>query len=125
VPDDLDVLLAAVGPEVAALVRAADELVRRTDPDVVRVVWPRQKTVGYGVGPRKTTEHYAYLAVYGRVLNLGFNHGASLDSAGLLDGTGTSFRKLRVHGPETLADPRLADLLRAARAERLAALGRD
>ncbi|MGY1620903.1 hypothetical protein ACI789_01755 [Geodermatophilus sp. SYSU D00965] len=123
-PDDLDALLAAVGPEVAALVRAADELVRRTDPDVVRVVWPHQRTVGYGVGPKKTTEHYAYLAVYGQVLNLGFNHGAALDDGGLLDGTGKSFRKLRVHGAETLADPRVADLLRAARAERLAALGR-
>jgi hypothetical protein len=124
-PDDLDALLAALAPEVAVLVRAADGLVRRTDPDVVRVVWPHQRTVGYGVGQRKTTEHYAYLAVYGQVVNLGFNHGAGLDHGGLLDGTGKSFRKLRVHGPETLADPRLADLLRAARAERLAALGRS
>ncbi|MGY1636507.1 hypothetical protein ACI78V_07625 [Geodermatophilus sp. SYSU D00742] len=123
-PDDLDALLAAVPPEVADLVRASDELVRRTDPDVVRSVWPHQKTVGYGVGPRKGTEHYAYLAVYGQVLNLGFNHGAALNSGGLLDGAGKSFRKLRVRGVETLQDPRLADLLRAARAERLQALGR-
>ncbi len=123
-PDDLDDLVAAVPAPVAELVRAADALVRRTDPDVVRVVWPHQKTVGYGVGPRKTTEHYAYLAVYGQVLNLGFNHGAALDHGGLLDGTGRSFRKLRVHGVETLEDPRLAGLLRAARAERLGALDR-
>ena len=47
-----------------------------------------------------------------------------LEHGGLLDGTGRSFRKLRVSGPETLADPRLADLLRAARAERLRALDR-
>ncbi|MGY1632965.1 hypothetical protein ACI784_14785 [Geodermatophilus sp. SYSU D01186] len=62
--------------------------------------------------------------MYGQVLNLGFNHGAGLDHGGLLDGTGKSFRKLRVHGTETLQDPRVAGLLRAARAERLAALGR-
>ncbi|MGY1822799.1 hypothetical protein [Geodermatophilus sp. SYSU D00079] len=123
-PDDLDALLAVVGPEVADLVRAADELVRRTDADVVRVVWPHQRTVGYGIGRRKTTEHYAYLAVYRQVLDLGFDHGASLDHRGLLDGTGKSFRRLRVAGAETLGDPRLAELLRTARRERLAALGR-
>jgi hypothetical protein len=125
VPDDLDELTAAVPPAVAELVRAADDLVRRTDPDVVRVVWPRQKTVGYGVGPRKGTEHYAYLAVYGAVLNLGFNHGAALEHGGLLDGTGASFRKLRVADRQVLEDPRLAEVLRAARAERRRALGRD
>ena len=124
-PDGWAELLAQLSPEVAALVTAADELVRRTDAEVVRVVWPHQKTVGYGVGPKKMTEHYAYLAVYGEVLNLGFNHGAALDHGGLLDGTGKSFRKLRVAGGETLEDPRLADVLRAARAERLRALGRD
>ncbi len=50
--DDWDALLAQLTPEVATLVTAADELIRRTDPDVVRVVWPPQKTVGYGVGPK-------------------------------------------------------------------------
>jgi len=124
VADDLDELLAAVSAEVAGLVRAADDLVRRTDPDVVRVVWPHQRTVGYGVGPRKGTEHYAYLDVYERHLNLGFNRGAALDHGGLLEGTGESFRKLTVRGADVLDDPRVADLLRAARAERLGALGR-
>jgi hypothetical protein len=124
VADDLEPLLDGLPGEVAGLVRAADELIRDTDPAVVRVVWPHQRTVGYGVGPKKTTEHYAYLAVYGSVLNLGFNHGAALDSGGLLDGTGKSFRKLRVQGAGTLADPRVADLLRTARQERLTALGR-
>jgi hypothetical protein len=77
---DLDVLLARLAPEVADLVRAADALVHEVDPDVVRVVWPHQGTVGYGVGPAKNSEHYAYLATFARHLNLGFNHGASLDS---------------------------------------------
>jgi len=102
----------------------ADDLVRRTDPDVVRVVWPHQKTVGYGVGPRKMSEHYAYLATFARHLNLGFNHGASLDPRGLLEGTGKAFRKLTVRSADDLRDPRLVPLLRTARAERLTALGR-
>ncbi|MGY1714313.1 hypothetical protein ACI78R_07635 [Geodermatophilus sp. SYSU D01106] len=126
--DPWDLLLAGLAPATADLVRAADALVREADPAVVRVVWPHQRTVGYGVGPRKTTEHYAYLDVYDRHLNLGFNRGAALAGAGsdggLLEGAGTSFRKLAVRDAAVLADPRLPALLRAARAERVAALGR-
>jgi hypothetical protein len=121
---DLDVLLARLAPEVAELVRAADALVHEVDPDVVRVVWPHQGTVGYGVGPAKNSEHYAYLATFARHLNLGFNHGASLDSGGLLEGTGKAFRKVTVRSADDLRDPRLVPLLRTARAERLTALGR-
>ncbi len=126
--DDLAGLLAALAAPTADLVRTADALVRSTDPAVVRVVWPHQRTVGYGVGPRKRSEHYTYLDVYDRHLNLGFNHGAALVAAGLdgglLGGTGASFRMLPVRDPEVLADPRLPVLLRAAREERLRALGR-
>ena len=121
---DLDVLLARLAPDVADLVRTADDLVHAVDPDVVRVVWPHQGTVGYGVGPAKNSEHYAYLATFSRHLNLGFNHGASLAHGGLLDGSGKAFRKLTVRSAEDLRDPRLVPLLRAAREERLAVLGR-
>jgi Domain of unknown function (DU1801) len=126
VPDDgWEALLAQLPPEVAGLVRAADDVVRRTDPDVVRVVWPHQKTVGYGVGPKKMSEHYAYLAVHPRHVNLGCNYGAHLDHGGLLEGTGQNMRKVTIRTVEALDDPRLVPLLRAARRERLAALGRD
>ena len=122
--DDWAALLAQLSPEVATLVTAADDLVRRTDPDVVRVVWPHQRTVGYGVGPKKMSEHYAYLAVHPRHVNLGCNYGAHLDDGGLLEGTGQNMRKLTVRTVDALADPRLVPLLRAARQERLTALGR-
>jgi hypothetical protein len=122
--DGWDDLLVQLTPEVAELVRAADDVVRRTDPDVVRVVWPHQKTVGYGIGPKKMSEHYAYLAVHPRHVNLGCNYGAHLDDGGLLEGTGQNMRKMTVRTVEALADPRLVPLLRAARQERLSALGR-
>jgi hypothetical protein len=117
-------LLSGLSADVAALVRAADDLVRRTDPDVVRVVWPHQRTVGYGVGPKKMSEHYAYLAVHPRHVNLGCNYGAHLEDGGLLEGTGKNMRKLTVRTVEDLDDPRLVAVLRAARRERLEALGR-
>lgn len=117
-------LLAQLSAEVAALVTAADELVRRTDPAVVRVVWPHQKTVGFGVGPKKMSEHYAYIAVHPRHINLGCNYGARLDDGGLLEGTGQNMRKMTVRTVAALDDPRVVPTLRAARQERLAALGR-
>ena len=120
----LDELLARVSLYVGILVRAADELSRRTEPDVVRVVWPHQRTVGYGVGPRKMSEHYAYLAIYDRHLILGCNYGARLDDDGLLEGTGQNMRKMTVRRVEDLDDPRLVPLLHAARQERLDALDR-
>ncbi len=123
--DGWDDLLVQLSPGVAALVRAADDVVQRTDPDVVRVVWPHQKTVGYGVGPKKMSEHYAYLAVHPKHVNLGCNYGARLDDGGLLEGTGQNMRKVTIRTVEALDDPRLVPLLRAARQERLAALGRD
>ena len=123
--DDWDDLLGQLSPEVSGLVTAADELIRRTDPAVVRVVWPHQKTVGYGVGPKKMSEHYAYIAVHPRHINVGCNYGARLDDQGLLEGTGQNMRKTTVRTVEDLTDPRLVPVLRAARQERLAALGRD
>ena len=117
-------LLAQLNPDVAALLTAADDLVRRTDPDVVRVVWPHQKTVGYGVGPKKMSEHYAYIAVHPKHINLGCNYGAHLDDGGLLEGAGQNMRKMTVRTVDALDDPRVVPTLRAARQERLAALGR-
>ena len=122
-PDGWDALLAQLAPVVSALVTAADEVVRRTDPAVVRVVWPHQKTVGYGVGPKKMSEHYAYLAVHPRHVNLGCNYGARLEDGGLLEGSGQNMRKMTVRTADDLTDPRLVPLLQRARQERLQALG--
>ncbi len=117
-------LLAQLDPEVSALLVAADELVRRTDPDVVRFAWPHQKTVGYGVGPKKMSEHYAYIAVHPKHINLGCNYGAHLDDGGLLEGTGQNMRRMTVRTVDALDDPRVVPTLRAARQERLASLVR-
>ena len=121
---DLEPLLSRLSPEVAALVTAVDDLVHRVDPDVVRVVWPHQRTIGYGVGPKKMSEHYAYVTVHERHVNLGCNYGARLDDGGLLEGTGKSMRKMTVRSTDALDDPRVVPLLRAARQERLKGLGR-
>ena len=108
-------------PLVAELATALRVLVREVDPDVVEVPWPRQGTVGFGIGPRKFSEHYAYLALHPRHVNLGFNQGAELpDPAGLLGGEGALLKHLRVTSLEQVHDPAIRDLLVEAKAHRAA-----
>jgi len=121
-----DALLRRFSGDVPPIARRAREVITRLDPDVVEVVWERQGTVGYGVGPKKMSEHYCYLALHRAHVNLGFNRGAILpDPAGLLGGPGASLRHTRLASVEDLDRPELADLLRAARGERLHALHRE
>jgi hypothetical protein len=112
-------ILAGRAAETAKLARAARDLIREVDPDVVEVPWPKQGVIGFGIGPKKYSQHYAYLALYGDQLNLGFNQGAELDDpAGLLGGSGKSFRHRRIDSLETLRQPALAELLWQARRHR-------
>ena len=122
-PDDWEAALARTSDEGRAAAEAVRSLIRRLHPGVVEVIWPHQGTVGWGVGPKKMTEHYAYLAVHPAHVNPGFYRGAELpDPAGLLSGTGKAMRHIRIGSPAELARPEFAGLLRAARAEREAAL---
>ncbi len=44
---------------------------------------------GYGIGPKKMSEHFCYIALNEDYVNFGFNQGADLpDPKGLLEGSG-------------------------------------
>jgi hypothetical protein len=108
-----------------ATAEALRSLVRRLHPEVVEVVWPHQGTVGWGIGPKKMSEHYAYLALHPKHVNLGFYRGASLpDPAGLLGGPGKAMRHIRLDSADDVRRQEVEELLIAARAEREAALRR-
>lgn len=114
-------LLVGRGEKVVALARAVRALIRDLDPNVVEVPWLKQGVVGFGIGPRKFTEHYAYLALHGDHVNLGFNQGAELDDpAGLLSGPGKSLRHCRLDNLDDLRRPGLVELLSAAQQHRRA-----
>ena len=85
----------------------------------VEVAWPRQKIASFGVGPKKMSEHYAYIAVQASHVNLGFYHGASLlDPDGLLEGTGKQLRYVKIRDLSLAKGPAVAKLLHLAIAER-------
>ena len=123
---DWDRALARTDDDGRATAAAVRELVRRLHPDVVEVVWPHQGTIGWGVGPKKMSEHYAYLTIHSSHVNLGFYRGASLrDPERLLGGPGKQMRSMRLERAADVDRPAVAELLRAARAERELALRRS
>ncbi|MCK9537873.1 DUF1801 domain-containing protein [Dokdonella sp.] len=92
-------LLALARAELHPAGLALRALVRDCDPACVELVWPKLKMASFGVGPRKLTQHYAYLAIHARHLNLGFYEGAFLaDPNHLLEGTGKALRHVKIHG---------------------------
>jgi hypothetical protein len=112
-------VLRAAGPKLRPLCRALRNLIGSLDADFVEVVWPRQGIASFGVGPRKMSEHYAYISVQGSYVNLGFYHGASLrDPSGLLEGTGRRLRHVKIRDASSVRKAALAALLREAIGDR-------
>lgn len=111
--------IAKSSPELQKLATAVRKFVAEVYPDVHEVPWPRLCVVGYGIGPKKSTEHFCYLAAYGSHINLGFNHGLDLEDPNkLLEGAGKSFRHVKIGKLSDLKKPGLRQLLRAAVDER-------
>ena len=108
-------VIAAASDDVRQLATAARKLVADVMPGVTEVPWVRQKTVGYGVGPKKMSEHFCYLAPQKRHLNLGFFYGADLDDPDdLLEGTGKLLRHVKLKTIEQVQEPALRTLVEKA-----------
>ena len=86
---------------------------------MLKVVWTRQKIASYGVGPKKMSEHYAYISPQRTHVNLGFYHGVALaDRSGLLEGTGKNLRHIKIKSATEAKSARIKELLVEAIAER-------
>ena len=93
-------------------------------PEVVEVPWPKQKIIGYGVGPKKMSEQFCYIGAHREHVNLGFYYGAELsDLKGLLEGTGKKLRHIEVREVEEVDQPDLRHIVQASLEERKNALG--
>ena len=115
----LEKMAAAFDPHVRDLASRARTLIFDVYPEVVEVPWPRQNVAGYGVGPKKMSEHFCYITLHKDHVNLGFNQGAELpDPEELLEDPGKMLRHTKITRSEDLQDPALRRLLEAARAHR-------
>lgn len=113
--NEFEELLKTTSPQVATLARQAKGLIQAIMPEVVEVVWPTQKISGYGVGPKKMSEQFCYIALFKERINLGFYYGADLaDPENLLEGSGQNLRHIKINQPAQLENPALRDLVMAA-----------
>lgn len=113
--DNFEEMITTASPEVAALAQQAKALILDVMPGVVEVVWASQNIAGYGVGPKKMSEQFCYIALFKARMNLGFYYGSDLpDPKNLLEGTGKSLRHIKISHAAQLKDPALHDLVVAA-----------
>jgi hypothetical protein len=112
---EFEEMLATASPDVANLARQAKAVIQAVMPDVVEVVWLNQRISGYGVGPKKMSEQFCYIALFKERINLGFYYGSDLpDPQNLLEGSGKSLRHVKISRSEQLESPALRDLVVAA-----------
>lgn len=108
-------VIAAASPDIQALAREARALLADVMPGITEVPWARQKIAGYGVGPKKMSEHFCYLAPFKKHLNLGFFYGADLpDPQNLLEGAGKELRHIKIRSAEQLRQPAVRELVERA-----------
>lgn len=108
--------------EVQQLARTVRDLVYDVLPQTIEVVWPKQGSVGWGTGPKKFTEQFAYLMPFKRHVTFGFYRGGELpDPDGLLPVSGgaqvsgtLSMRSLKLSSLDDVRQPALRALVEAA-----------
>lgn len=113
--DKYEEIVGRASPEVQQLVWRAKALILGAMPEAIQVAWPRQNIVSYGVGPKKMSEHFCYIAVLKNRINLGFYYGAELsDPQHLLEGTGKLLRHIKIESLEQLEEPAVSELIERA-----------
>lgn len=119
-----DEFLADFPPYVQALAHELRALVKRAIPDVLEIVYPGWRLIGYKVILDDRQAYFCYVAPSPEQVTLGFEYGVLLaDPHGLLHGDGSQVRHIPIADPQDIAGERLAYYIREA--ARLASLSRD
>jgi hypothetical protein len=113
-------LFAAASKETLPILKKAHKLLLEIHPEVVIVPRLGEKSISYGLGPKKNSEAYCYLIAYKSHVNLGFFHGSRLGADDLLEGTGQLMRHLKISSLEDLKNPKIGKLIKAALKDRRA-----
>lgn len=113
-------MLSDFSPKVQELAIRARALILDVAPEAFETVWTRQKTAGYGTGPKKMSEHFCWIAPQRSHVNLGFNYGSELpDPEHLLEGSGKLMRHVKIRSEEDLNNPALRRLIEKASKHRV------
>jgi hypothetical protein len=113
-------MIAGSPDEIRELALASRSLIFHVLPQTVEVVWLRQRTAGYGTGPKKLTEQFCWLAPHERHVVFGFYYGTELPAPeGLLEGTGQLMRHVKIRARADLDNPALRRLVEVATTHRV------
>ncbi|HEX8842773.1 MAG TPA: hypothetical protein VF757_10805 [Sphingomicrobium sp.] len=112
----LDSFIDKFTPEVATLTRELLRKMKRRVPGATIMVYDNYNALAIGFGPtEKASQAVLSLAVMPRWVTLCFLYGVGLpDPHGILNGSGTQVRHVRLHTAEAFDDPRVQDLIDAA-----------
>ena len=120
---DFEKAIESFSDEIKELAWQTRELIYTILPEVVEVVWIKQRNTGYGTGMKKMTEHFCWLMPASNHVTLGFNYGAELpDPTKLLEGTGKLFRHYKIKSLEDIKNPDLHKLIKFATTYRVPAI---
>jgi hypothetical protein len=113
-------IVAGSPKEIRELALASRAMIFDVLPQTVEVVWPKQRTAGYGTGPKKMTEQFCWLAPQTKHVVFGFYYGTELPAPkGLLEGTGQLMRHVKIRTKADLENPDLRRLVEAATTHRV------
>lgn len=103
-------------PEMAAAGKAARARMRRRVPGGVEFVYDNYNALVFGFGPSdRPSEAVLSLALMPKWVTLCFLKGATLsDPKGILRGSGSTVRNVRLQGTKDLDDPYISDLIEQA-----------
>jgi hypothetical protein len=112
----LDSFVDKYTPEVAALTRELLDKMKARVPRATIMVYDNYNTLAIGFGPSdKAGQAVLSLAVMPRWVTLCFLYGVGLrDPHGLLNGSGSRVRHIRLHTAEAFDDSRIQDLIAQA-----------
>jgi Domain of unknown function (DU1801) len=112
-------LFASTSSELQAICDVLRAQIFALHPEALEIVWLRQHITSYGIGPKKMSEHYAYIAIHSKHVNLGFYRGAKLkDAGGLLEGSGKLLRHAKIRNTSEAQSEDVRILLSEAISER-------
>jgi hypothetical protein len=107
--------LKELDPQLQSICDQLRNIIKTLDPNYVEIIWKKQSIASYGVGPKKMSEHYVYIAPQKKHVNLGFYHGTSLSNqSGLLEGTGKRLRHIKISQEIEAKDEKIQDLISEA-----------
>jgi len=123
--EDFSDMLSSYDPPLKHICWRIREIIHEVMPDVSEVVWKQQKIARYGVGPRKMTEHFCYIAPHKDHVNLGVYYGSIFSGpADLMEGTGKLLRHIKIRELVEPENPAVRSLIEAAHQERVETLSK-